>query len=86
MSCCIGPNTELEQGAIGGQPPRSFEEANLSFEEGKHRCIILLYVSPIIFTLCLDCAFTYRSQMLTSCIRAFTLQENLVYPYDGLEW
>jgi hypothetical protein len=46
MSCHIGPNIELKQEAIGGQPSRSFEEANLSFEQGKHRCIILLYVSP----------------------------------------
>jgi hypothetical protein len=42
MSCRIGPNVELEQGAIGGQPMQSFEEANLSVEQGKHRCIILL--------------------------------------------
>jgi hypothetical protein len=36
MSCRIEPNAELEQGAVGGQPSRSFEEANLSFEQGKH--------------------------------------------------
>jgi hypothetical protein len=36
MSCRIGPNAELEQGAIGGQPTQSFEEANLSVEHGKH--------------------------------------------------
>jgi hypothetical protein len=45
MSCRIGPNAELEQGAIGGQPTQTFEEANLFVEQGKHRCIILLYVS-----------------------------------------
>jgi hypothetical protein len=36
MSCHIGPNTKLEQGAAGGQHSRSFEEANISFEHGKH--------------------------------------------------
>jgi hypothetical protein len=42
MSCCIGPNAEFEQGAIGGQHARRFEEANLSVEQDKHRHIILL--------------------------------------------
>jgi hypothetical protein len=42
MPCHIGPNAELEQGAIGGQTSRSFEEANISFEQGKHQCIILI--------------------------------------------
>jgi hypothetical protein len=37
MSCRIGPNTELEQGAAGGQPSQSFEEANPFHEQGKHR-------------------------------------------------
>jgi hypothetical protein len=37
MSCHIGPNTEFEQGAIGGQPSQSFEEANLFPEQGKQR-------------------------------------------------
>jgi hypothetical protein len=37
MSCHIGPNTELEQGAAGGQPSPSFEEANPFPEQGKHR-------------------------------------------------
>jgi hypothetical protein len=37
MSCHIGPNAEFEQGAIRGQPSRSFEEANLFPEQGKHR-------------------------------------------------
>jgi hypothetical protein len=36
MSCRIGRNTELEQGAIGGQPSRSFEEPNPFPEQGKH--------------------------------------------------
>jgi hypothetical protein len=42
MPCRIEPNTELEQGAVGGQPLRHFEEANISFEQGKHRYIIIL--------------------------------------------
>jgi hypothetical protein len=37
MSCHIGPNIEFEQGAIGGQPSRSFEEANLFPKQGKQR-------------------------------------------------
>jgi hypothetical protein len=37
MSCYIGPNTELEQGAVGAQPSQRFEEANLFPEQGKHR-------------------------------------------------
>jgi hypothetical protein len=37
MSCRIGPNTEFEQGAVEGQPSRSFEEANLFPEQGKHQ-------------------------------------------------
>jgi hypothetical protein len=37
MSCRIEPNTEVEQGAVGGQHSRSFEEANISFEPDKHR-------------------------------------------------
>jgi hypothetical protein len=36
MSCRIGPNAEVDQGAVGGQPSRSIE-ANISFEQGKHR-------------------------------------------------
>jgi hypothetical protein len=39
----------------------------------------------LIFTLCHDCAFTCKSWMETSCIRASPLQEYLVYPSDGLE-
>jgi hypothetical protein len=39
----------------------------------------------LIFTLCHDCAFTCRSWMETSCIKTFPLQEDLVYPCDGLE-
>jgi hypothetical protein len=37
MSCCIGPNTEVEHGAVGGQPSRNFEEANPFPEQGNHR-------------------------------------------------
>jgi hypothetical protein len=46
VSCRIGPNAEVEQGAVGGQPSRSFEETNNFPEQGKHRlhnpCIDLL--------------------------------------------
>jgi hypothetical protein len=44
MSCHIGPNTELERGAAGGQPSLSLEETDSFSEQGKHRCIILVYV------------------------------------------
>jgi hypothetical protein len=37
MSCCIGPNAEVEQGGVGGQPSQSFEEANPFPEQGQHR-------------------------------------------------
>jgi hypothetical protein len=37
MPCRIGPNAEVEQGVIGGQPSRGFEEGNISFEQDKHR-------------------------------------------------
>jgi hypothetical protein len=37
MPCHIGPNVEVEQGAVGGQPSRSFEEANLFPEQGNHQ-------------------------------------------------
>jgi hypothetical protein len=37
MSCRIGPNTELEQGAAGEQPLQSFEETNPFPEQDKHR-------------------------------------------------
>jgi hypothetical protein len=37
MSCRIGPNIELEQGAAGGQPSSSFEETNSFPEQGKHQ-------------------------------------------------
>jgi hypothetical protein len=37
MSCCIGPNTESEQGALEGQPSQSFEGPNPFPEQGKHR-------------------------------------------------
>jgi hypothetical protein len=37
MSCRIGPNIELEQGTVGGQPSQSFEETNAFLEQGKYR-------------------------------------------------
>jgi hypothetical protein len=37
MSCRIGPNTELEQEAVRGQPSQSFEGANPFPKQGKHR-------------------------------------------------
>jgi hypothetical protein len=37
MSCRTGSSDEFQLGAFGGQPSRSFEEANLFLEQGKHR-------------------------------------------------
>jgi hypothetical protein len=38
MSCRIGSNTTLEQGAFGGRHSPSFDETNTpSFEQGKHQ-------------------------------------------------
>jgi hypothetical protein len=37
MSCRIGPNAEVGQGATGGQPSQSFEKTNPFPEQGKHR-------------------------------------------------
>jgi hypothetical protein len=69
MSCRIGPNTELEQGAAGGQLLSSFEETNPFPEQGKHRMhnpsIGSLYVH--------DCAFTFRSWVEPSCIKFISL-------------
>jgi hypothetical protein len=55
MSYCIGSNIEVEQGAVGGQPSRIFEEANIFFEQGKHQMHnpSIRFTSFIIFTLCL---------------------------------
>jgi hypothetical protein len=36
MSCRIGPNVEFKQRAVVRQRLRSFEEANISFEQGNH--------------------------------------------------
>jgi hypothetical protein len=37
MSCRIGPNVEVGQGAVEGQSSPSFEETNPFPEQGKHR-------------------------------------------------
>jgi hypothetical protein len=89
MSCRIGPNAEVEQGAVRGQPSQSFEEDNIFFEQGKH----LMHNPYIGFTLeylhyVYDCAFTCRSLMETSYITD-PLTRYLVYPHDGcrtIEW
>jgi hypothetical protein len=45
MSCRIGPNVEVDQGVVEGQPSQSFEEANFFLNKASTECIILLYVS-----------------------------------------
>ncbi len=86
MSCRIGPNTELERGAAGGQPPSSLEETNSFSEQGKHRCIILAYV------LLYNIYFMYMIVHLRTgvgwnlvALGLFPLQRYLVYPTMDLE-
>jgi hypothetical protein len=90
MSCHIGPNTELEQGAFGGQPSRSFEEAILFPEQGKHRIHtpshrVSLYNIYFVFMI-----VHLRVGVWWKLVALWTpLQEYLVYPHDGfrmLEW
>jgi hypothetical protein len=86
MSCCIGPNAELEQGAIGGQSLQSFEETNSFPEQGKHRMN-----NPSIGSR-YNTYFMYIIVHLRSgvgwnlaALGLFPLHEYLVYPHDGLE-
>jgi hypothetical protein len=86
MSCRIEPNTELERGAGGGQTPSSLEETNFFSEQGKHRCIILLYV------LLYNIYFMYMIVHLRTgvgwnivALGLFPLQRYLVYPTMDLE-
>jgi hypothetical protein len=86
MSCRIGPNTELERGAAGGQPSLSFEETNPFPEQGKHRMHNLSIGSHY------NIYFMYMSVHLRSgvgwnlaAIDLFPLHEYLVYRHDGLE-
>jgi hypothetical protein len=86
MSCHIGPNTELEQGAAGRQPSSSFEETNPFLEQDKHRMH-----NPSIGSL-YNIYFMYMIMHLRAGVRwnlaalgLFSLHEYLVYPHDGLE-
>ena len=85
MSCRIGANTELEQGAVGGQPSRSFEETNPFPEQGKHRmhnpCLgFSLYNIYFMFMI-----VHLRVGVLWNLVALGTpLQEYLVYPYERI--
>jgi hypothetical protein len=86
MSCRIGPNTELEREAARGQLPSCLEETNSFPEQGKHRCIILVYV------LLYNIYFMYMIVHLRIGVRwnlvalgLFPLQRYLVYPMMDLE-
>jgi hypothetical protein len=86
MSCRIGPNTGLERGAAGGQTPSSLEETNFFSEQGKHRCIILVYVFLY------NIYFMYMIVHLRTgvgwnlvALDLFPLQRYLVYPTMDLE-
>jgi hypothetical protein len=82
MSCRIGPNTELEQGAFGGQHSRRFEEAHFFPEQGKHRLLnpshrFLLYNIYFMFMI-----VYLRVGVLWKLVALRTLlQVYLVYPY-----
>jgi hypothetical protein len=86
MSCRIRPNTELERGAAGGQTPSSLEEANFFSEQGKHRCIILVYVSlyNIYFMYIIVHLRTGVGWNLVA-LDLFPLPRYLVYPTMDLE-
>jgi hypothetical protein len=86
MSCRIGPNTELERGAAGGQPLSSLEETNSFREQDKHQCIILVYA------LLYNIYFMYMIVHLRTgvgwnlvTLGLFPLQRYLVYPTMDLE-
>jgi hypothetical protein len=80
------PNTELEQGATGGQPSSSFEETNPFSKQGKHRMH-----NPSIGSF-YNTYFMYMIVHLHSgvgwnlvALGLFSLHEYLIYPNDGLE-
>jgi hypothetical protein len=86
MTCRVGPNTELERGAAGGQPSSSFEETNPFPQQGKHRMH-----NPSIGSL-YNNYFMYMTAHLRTgvgwnlvALGLFPLHEYHVYPHDGLE-
>jgi hypothetical protein len=86
MSCHIGPNTELERGAAGGQPSSSFEETNPFPVQGKHRMhnpsigsLYNIYFMYMIVHLRLGVGWNLAT------LGSFPLHEYLVYPLDGVE-
>jgi hypothetical protein len=86
MSCRIGPNTKLEQGTAGGQPPSSLEETNPFSKQGKHRMHNPSIGSTLQYLLYVhDLAFTYKCWVEPSYIRFTFLTEISCLPYDGLE-
>jgi hypothetical protein len=86
MSCRIGPNTELERGDAGGQPPSSLEETNSFPEQGKHRMHNPSISSTLQYLLYVKgCAFMCRSWVETSCIMAPPFMNTLSTPTMDLE-
>jgi hypothetical protein len=86
MSCRIGPNTELERGAAGGQPSSSFEETNPFPEQGKYRMhnssigsLYNIYFMYMIVHLRSGVGYNLAALSL------FPIHEYLVYPHDGVE-
>jgi uncharacterized membrane protein YbaN (DUF454 family) len=85
MSYHIGPNTELERGAAGGQPLSSLEENNSFPEQGKHRCILLLLVSLNIYFMYMIVHLSTGVGWNLVTLGLFPLQRYLVYPTMDLE-
>jgi uncharacterized membrane protein YbaN (DUF454 family) len=85
MSCRIGPNTELEQGAVGGQSSQNFEETNSFPEQGKHGCILLPYVSLNIYFMYMIVHLRTGVGWNLVALGLFSIQRYLVYPTMDLE-
>jgi hypothetical protein len=87
MPCRIGPNTELEHGAVGRQPSQSFEGANPFPEQGKHR-MHNSSIGPLhnIYFMYMIVHLRAGVEWYLAALGLFPLHEYLVYPHDGLEY
>jgi hypothetical protein len=59
------PKKEAGAEKLGGQTARSVTDPNISFEQGKPRCMSVLLTHRVLYNLCLQmyCALTYRILM-----------------------
>jgi hypothetical protein len=81
MSCRIGSNVKVEQGAVGRQPLRSFEEANISLSKISTECIILLYNIYFMYMIVHLCIGVWWNLVALY----IPLTKIPCLPYDGLE-